>query len=59
MPLDESWDLDVDAMAAAIEAHRPNLVYYATPNNPTGNCFSRERVEALVEAYPDTLHVDR
>lgn len=57
VPLDESWDLDVDAMAAAIEAHRPNLVYYATPNNPTGNCFSRERVEALVEAYPDTLHV--
>ena len=57
VPLDDSWDLDAHAMSSAIEAHRPNLVYYATPNNPTGNCFSRERVEALVRAYPDTLHV--
>jgi histidinol-phosphate aminotransferase len=57
VPLDHSWDLDPDAMSAAIEAHRPNLVYYATPNNPTGNCFSRDRVEALVREYPDALHV--
>ena len=57
VPLDDRWDLDADAMSSAIEAHRPNLVYYATPNNPTGNCFSRERLEALVRAYPDTLHV--
>ena len=57
IPLDDAWDLDSDAMVAAFEAHRPNLAYYATPNNPTGNCFSRDRVEALVRAYPDTLHV--
>jgi histidinol-phosphate aminotransferase len=57
VPLDDAWDLDEDAMASAIEAHRPNLVYYATPNNPTGNCFSRHKIEALVEAYPETLHV--
>ncbi len=57
VPLDDAWDLDADAMASAIEAHRPNIVYYATPNNPTGNRFSRDRVVALVEAYPDTLHV--
>ena len=57
VPLNEAWDLDADAMASAIEAHRPNLVYYATPNNPTGNCFSRAKVEALIDAYPETLHV--
>ena len=57
VPLDERWDLDADAMAETIERERPNLVYYATPNNPTGNCFSREKVEALVDAFPDTLHV--
>lgn len=57
VPLDDTWDVDADAMASAIEAHRPNIVYYATPNNPTGNCFSRDKVVALVEAYPDTLHV--
>lgn len=57
VPLDDKWDLDADAMADALERAKPNLVYYATPNNPTGNCFSREKVEALVNAFPDTLHV--
>ena len=57
VPLDETWDLDPDAMAATIEETKPNLVYYATPNNPTGNCFARETIEALVESFPDTLHV--
>ena len=55
--LDEAWDLDEDTMAQAIEAHRPNVVYYATPNNPTGNCFTREKIERLVDRFPDTLHV--
>jgi len=57
VPLDDDWDLDADAMAAALERTRPNLVYYATPNNPTGNCFSRDKVEKLIESFPDTLHV--
>ena len=57
VPLDDQWDLDADAMAAAIENTQPNVVYYATPNNPTGNCFSRDRIEALVDAFPNTLHV--
>ena len=57
VPLDDDWDLDADAMADALERSKPNLVYYASPNNPTGNCFSHERVESLVSAFPDTLHV--
>ncbi|MGB3052467.1 MAG: histidinol-phosphate transaminase [Polyangiales bacterium] len=57
VPLDEDWDLDADAMAEAMERTQPNLVYYAIPNNPTGNCFSRDKVERLVDAFPDTLHV--
>jgi histidinol-phosphate aminotransferase len=57
VPLDDAWDLDADAMAAALERTKPNLVYYASPNNPTGNCFSRDKIEELVESFPDTLHV--
>ncbi|MGB5809169.1 MAG: histidinol-phosphate transaminase [Polyangiales bacterium] len=57
IPLDPDWDLDVDAMGEAIEREQPNLVYYATPNNPTGNTFTRERIEALVARHPNTLHV--
>jgi len=57
VPLDEYWDLDLDAMATTLEQTKPNLVYYASPNNPTGNCFSRDRIEQLVRSFPNTLHV--
>ncbi|NNE17529.1 MAG: histidinol-phosphate transaminase [Myxococcales bacterium] len=57
VPLDDAWELDGDAMAEAMERTQPNLVYYAIPNNPTGNCFARDQVESLVDAFADTLHV--
>ena len=57
VPLDSAWDLDAEAMAEVLDRKAPNLVYYASPNNPTGNCFSRDRIETLVESFPDTLHV--
>jgi histidinol-phosphate aminotransferase len=57
VPLDGDWDLDADAMADALARTNPNVVYYASPNNPTGNCFSRDKIERLVDAFPDTLHV--
>ncbi len=57
VPLDADWDLDVDTMSVALEREAPNVAYYATPNNPTGNQFTRTRLEAIVDAFPDTLHV--
>ncbi|KPK14577.1 MAG: hypothetical protein AMJ62_12775 [Myxococcales bacterium SG8_38] len=57
VPLDDGWDLNAAAMRETIERVRPNIVYYATPNNPTGNCFSRKTIEMLIESFPDTLHV--
>ncbi len=57
VPLDERWDLDVDAMVEAFERERPNVAYYASPNNPTGNRFSPDRLEQLILGFPDTLHV--
>lgn len=57
VPLDAQWQLDAKAMADTIERTKPKLIYYATPNNPTGNCFSSEVIESLVNDFPDTLHV--
>jgi histidinol-phosphate aminotransferase len=57
VPLDDAWHLDADAMRATIARVQPNVVYYASPNNPTGNCFSREVVQSFVDSFPDTLHV--
>ena len=57
VPLDASWDLDVAAMKRAIEMLEPNVIFVASPNNPTGNRMSRDRVEAIVTAAQDTFVV--
>jgi len=57
VPLDATWELDVSAMSTALVEHRPNLVFLASPNNPTGNTFDERRVRALVEADPECLFV--
>ena len=55
VPLDSSWDLSVEGMRRAVELARPNLVFVATPNNPTGNAMSEARLEAVVQAAESAL----
>lgn len=57
VPLADDWQLDVDAMRAAIAEHDPALLYYATPNNPTGNTFDPAALLDVIDGAPDRLHV--
>jgi histidinol-phosphate aminotransferase len=57
VPLDDAWDLDVDAMKLAIQEHEPNVVFVASPNNPTGNRMSEDRLAAVVQAAERSLVV--
>jgi histidinol-phosphate aminotransferase len=57
VPLDAEWDLDLAAMKRVVEMMRPNVVFVASPNNPTGNRVSGDRLAALVESAPDALVV--
>jgi histidinol-phosphate aminotransferase len=50
VPLDASWDLDAGMMTRAIEMMRPNVVFIATPNNPTGNRMSDARLREVIGA---------
>ncbi|HEX4235859.1 MAG TPA: histidinol-phosphate transaminase [Caldimonas sp.] len=50
VPLTPTFELDLEAMLAAIEAHRPALTYLAYPNNPTANLFDERAVERIVAA---------
>jgi histidinol-phosphate aminotransferase len=58
VPLAEDFSLDMPAMLAAIEAHRPAVVFLAYPNNPTGNLFARADVERVIEAAPGLVVLD-
>ena len=58
VPLRADLTLDIDAMLAAIETHRPALVWLAYPNNPTGTLFDARDIERIVEASPGLVAVD-
>jgi histidinol-phosphate aminotransferase len=49
VPLDDAWDLDVDAFDRALRAHAPNVLFLPSPNNPTGNLFADDRIEQVIE----------
>ena len=58
VPLDGEFDLDLAAMRERIAANPPALTYLASPNNPTGNCFRRERIETIIGKFPGIVVVD-
>jgi histidinol-phosphate aminotransferase len=57
VPLDDGWDVALPSLLRALEISNPNLVFIASPNNPTGNMASRERLEQLIQAAPRALIV--
>ncbi|MDB4934865.1 MAG: Histidinol-phosphate aminotransferase [Labilithrix sp.] len=54
VPLDASWDLDVGMTKKAIAMMQPSVVFVASPNNPTGNRMSVDRLEEIVKAAGGT-----
>ncbi|MBR8314181.1 histidinol-phosphate transaminase [Burkholderia dolosa] len=57
VPLNADLTLDVDATLAAIDEHRPALIYLAYPNNPTGTLYDDADVERIVAAARQSLIV--
>lgn len=58
VPLDNKFDLDVNAMCARIKRNFPALIFLSSPNSPTGNLFSRKRIEAVIRETPGFVVID-
>lgn len=58
IPLNEDFDLDIDKMLAAIKKYSPKLIFLSSPNNPTGNCFSAEKILKIIGASKGIVIVD-
>jgi len=54
IPLDEKFDLDLKRMLTAVHKYRPKIIFLSSPNNPTGNCFSSEKILKILEASGST-----
>lgn len=52
--LDSEFDLEMKKMLAEIRKERPKLIFLSSPNNPTGNCFSSQRILRIIESTSNT-----
>lgn len=55
--LDSKFDIDVENALKAIN-ERSKIVFVCSPNNPTGNALSAERIEALLKACDGLVVID-
>lgn len=59
VPLDEEdFSIRLDATLEALRVHQPALTFLAYPNNPTGNLFKAEHIDAVLDATPGVVVVD-
>ncbi|OMC43115.1 histidinol-phosphate transaminase [Mycobacterium sp. IS-1264] len=54
----DDFSLDVDAAIAAITDRRPDVVFIASPNNPSGQSVSLADLRRLLDVVPGILIVD-
>ena len=57
-PRRDDFTIDPDAARAAIAEHRPDVVFLASPNNPTGTAVDLDTVAALADGAPGVVVVD-
>ena len=54
----DDFSLDVDAAVAAVTERRPDVVFIASPNNPSGQSVSLPDLRRLLDVVPGILIVD-
>ncbi|GII90351.1 histidinol-phosphate transaminase [Sinosporangium siamense] len=52
------FGLDPDKTVAAIEEHRPDVVFLTSPNNPTGTALEIDVIKRVLRAAPGMVVVD-
>ncbi|MCR4347076.1 MAG: histidinol-phosphate transaminase [Sulfuricaulis sp.] len=58
VPLMPDFSLDMPAMAKAMAAQKPAVIFISYPNNPTANLFAREDIVSLIEQAPGLVVLD-
>ncbi|MFH1563162.1 MAG: histidinol-phosphate transaminase [Nitrospirota bacterium] len=57
VPLSSEFELDDDGILKATK-DAPSIIFLAYPNNPTGNCFSKEKMLRIVEESKSLIIID-
>ena len=57
VPLNDDFSLDADAMLATAD-ERTKVMWICSPNNPTGNAFALDEIEAICSRFAGIVVVD-
>jgi len=58
VPRRDDFSLDLDVALAAIDRHRPHVVFVCSPNNPTGRVESPDVVRRIAAGSPGLVVID-
>ena len=58
IPLDENFDIDLNATLLAIKTKKPKLIFIAYPNNPTGNAFDYDVIREIIQSTDALVVLD-
>lgn len=58
VPLRTDFSLDREAMLECLEREQPAVIFLAYPNNPTGNLFEADAIEAILSRADGLVVVD-
>jgi len=58
VPTTADFQLDREAMLAAVREHQPALIWLAYPNNPTASLWDDATIDAIIEAAPGLVVMD-
>jgi histidinol-phosphate aminotransferase len=56
--LDKRFDIDLDRTLIRTKKDKPKLIFLSSPNNPSGNCFSSDRILTIIKQSKGIVVVD-
>ena len=55
---EDNYEISTDHALRSAAEHRPNMVFFCTPNNPTGNAVALDTIAAVYDATDGIVVVD-
>jgi len=57
-PLNDNWDFEASSALKTLAEHKARIVFISYPNNPTGNCFSEQEIQKVIEQFEGVVVLD-
>ncbi|MBT5549312.1 MAG: histidinol-phosphate transaminase [Nitrospina sp.] len=57
-PLNDNWDFEAQPALDVLAEQKAKIVFISYPNNPTGNCFSEQAIQQIIEQFEGIVVLD-